>query len=345
MKKEMKMTKLSQCAGCGAKVGGGILSSLLDGFKTGDNRNLITGFDKCDDACAYDLGDGRIMVQTTDFFPPIADDPYMYGRIAAANAMSDIYAMGAEPEIALNILCVSRHMDDEAVREILRGGYDAVYEAGATIAGGHTIRGEEPVYGMAVTGFAKKEELLLNSTARPGDSLILTKPLGIGILVSAQKAGFLSEETSSRILEQMATLNKTAHDIVKKYDVSACTDVTGFGLIGHAFEMAQAGNVSVHISSDDVIFHREAEEFARMGLIPEGAYSNREYVKGNVCCNKSLETWQEDIFYDPQTSGGLLFAVDSNGKDDLLRELQEKIPEAHCIGFVSEAEDFGIYIE
>src|SRR5574344_1230860 len=191
MQNEIKLTKLASCAGCGAKVGAGVLSQLLDGIKVHSDPDLLVGFDKSDDASVYKVSDELALVQTVDFFPPIADDPYLFGQIAATNALSDVYAMGGEPKLALNIMCVPEDMPKDAVHQILRGGYDKVYEAGALITGGHSIFDDEPKYGLAVTGFVHPDKLLSNSAARPGDVLVLTKPIGIGVLTSAAKADLL----------------------------------------------------------------------------------------------------------------------------------------------------------
>ena len=193
METEARLTKLASCAGCGAKVGAGTLSKLLQDFKTRTDPRLIVGFDKSDDASVYVINDETALIQTVDFFPPIVDDPYLFGQIAATNAISDIYAMGGEPRLALNILCVTETMEEEWIREILRGGYDKAYEAGVIISGGHTIHGSEPLYGLAVTGFAKPEEIRKNDAAKPGDALILTKKLGVGILTTAAKAGMMTD--------------------------------------------------------------------------------------------------------------------------------------------------------
>ena len=228
MESEVKLTKLANCAGCGAKVGAGTLARLLEGFQTHSDPRLIVGYDKSDDASVYVLDNHTALVQTTDFFPPIVDDPYLYGQIAAANALSDVYAMGGEPKLALNIMCLSPEMDKETVHQILRGGYAKAYEAGAIITGGHTIQGAEPIYGLAVSGFVHPEKVLTNSGAKPGDVLILTKPLGVGVLTTAAKADLVEKDVLDRIYKQMATLNKTARDIMVQYPVHSCTDVTGF---------------------------------------------------------------------------------------------------------------------
>ena len=194
MENAVKLTKLARCAGCGAKVGAGVLAQLLDGIRVHEDPNLLVGFDKSDDASVYKVSGELALVQTVDFFPPIADDPYLFGQIAAANALSDVYAMGGEPKLALNLMCVPEKMPREAVHQMLRGGYDKVYEAGCLITGGHSIFDEEPKYGLAVTGFVHPDRILTNSGARPGDVLLLTKPLGVGILTTAYKGGLLTLE-------------------------------------------------------------------------------------------------------------------------------------------------------
>ena len=345
METEVKLTKLASCAGCGAKVGAGTLVKMLEGFRTHTDPRLIVGYDKSDDASVYVVSDDTAIVQTTDFFPPIVDDPFLYGQIAATNALSDVYAMGGEPKLALNIMCLADSMDDKTVREILRGGYDKAYEAGAIITGGHTIHGAEPIYGLAVTGFVHPKKVLTNSGAKPGDVLILTKPLGVGILTTAAKADLVSPDTMDRIYKQMATLNKTARDIMVRFQVHSCTDVTGFSLLGHSFEMAQGSGVSLHIESENVPFHAEALEFADMGFIPAGAYRNRTYAEGGVLKKRDISRALEDIFFDPQTSGGLLIAVAEQDAENCLRALQSEIPNAARIGYVTALHDNYLIVE
>jgi len=345
MENEVKLTKLAQCAGCGAKVGAGTLAQMLEGFKTHQDPRLIVGYDKSDDASVYVLDEHTALVQTTDFFPPIVDDPYLYGQIAAANALSDVYAMGGEPKLALNILCLSKDMDDHTVQEILRGGYGKAYEAGAIITGGHTIQGAEPIYGLAVSGFVHPKHVLTNSGARPGDVLILTKPLGIGILTTAAKADLVEPDVLERIYQQMATLNKTARDIMVKYPVHSCTDVTGFALLGHCCEMAQGSGCSIHLNGKDIPFHPEAYEMAEMGFIPAGAYRNRAFAEKHVCVGEGISRALQDICYDPQTSGGLLMAVAPEEAEACLAELQASIPRAAIIGHVTEQQEACIYLK
>ena len=335
MQNEIKLTKLASCAGCGAKVGAGVLAQLLDGIKVHSDPNLLVGFDKSDDASVYKISDDLALVQTVDFFPPIADDPYTFGAIAATNALSDVYAMGGEPKLALNIMAVPEGMPKEAVHEMLRGGYDKVYEAGALITGGHSILDPEPKYGLAVTGFVHPDKMLTNSGAKPGDVLLFTKPIGIGILTTAAKAEMLTQELEKRMTGLMMTLNKAARDVMVKYNVHACTDVTGFGMLGHMSEMATGSDVEITLHVDDVDLIPEAYEFAQMGLLPAGMYRNRNFAEKYVDAGET-ELAKQDMLYDPQTSGGLLIAVDPADADALFAELKGAVPSAQRIGTVSE---------
>lgn len=345
MENEVKLTKLASCAGCGAKVGAGTLCNLLAGFQTHYDANLLVGYDKSDDASVYRVSDELAIVQTTDFFPPIVDDPFMYGQIAATNALSDVYAMGGEPKLALNIMCIPEKMDKATVQEILRGGYAKAYEAGAIITGGHTIHGAEPIYGLAVTGFVKLENVWTNSGAQPGDVLLLTKPLGVGILTTAAKAGLVEQALLDKLYVQMSTLNKYAHDVLVNYSVHACTDVTGFALLGHSLEMAQGNGVTVHLKAQDVPYHEEAYEMADMGFIPAGAYRNRDFAEADVRVVGDVARALQDIFYDPQTSGGLLCAVPAAEAEACLAELRAVAPGTRIIGYVTEKLDSAIYLE
>ena len=345
METEVKLTKLAGCAGCGAKVGAGTLARLLEGFQTRADPQLIVGYDKSDDACVYVIDENTALVQTTDFFPPIVDDPFLFGQIAAANALSDVYAMGGEPRLALNILCLSDSMDMDTVQEILRGGYAKAYEAGAVIAGGHTIQGAEPIYGLAVTGFVHPDKVLTNAAAKPGDVLILTKPLGVGVLTTAAKADLVDRPVLDRLYRQMAQLNKAARDIMVKYPVHSCTDVTGFALLGHSCEMAQGSGCSIRIDTKKVPFHPEALELADMGFIPTGAYRNREYAGPGVKTGPGVTRAMADICYDPQTSGGLLIALPAEAAGECLEELRESIPQAAVIGRTEERGEYAVYLD
>lgn len=332
---EVKLTKLAKCAGCGAKVGAGVLAQLLEGIRVHQDPNLLVGFDKSDDASVYKVSDDLALVQTVDFFPPIADDPYLFGQIAATNALSDVYAMGGEPKLCLNIMAIPDSMPKEAVHQLLRGGYDKVYEAGALITGGHSILDDEPKYGLAVTGFVHPDRVLTNSGAKPGDVLLFTKPLGIGVLTTAAKAEMASQEGIELANQLMTTLNKSARDAMVKYRVHACTDVTGFGMLGHTFEMAQGSDVEIELHVADIAFIPEAVEFARMGILPEGMYRNRSFAESGVDAGET-ELCRQDLLYDPQTAGGLLMAVDPADADALYEELKGIVPSAQRIGVVRE---------
>ena len=335
MADEIKLTKLAKCAGCGAKVGAGVLSQLLEDIKVHTDPNLLVGFDKSDDASVYKVSDDLALVQTVDFFPPIADDPYTFGQIAATNALSDVYAMGGEPKLCLNIMAVPKDMPKEAVHQLLKGGYDKVYEAGALITGGHSILDDEPKYGLAVTGFVHPDKILTNSGARPGDVLLFTKPLGIVVLTTAAKADLASGESMELALRMMTTLNKSARDVMVQYNVHACTDVTGFGMLGHLYEMAQGSDVEITLQVDHMDLIAESLELARMGVLPEGMYRNRSFAEHAVDAG-TTELAKQDLLYDPQTAGGLVMAVDPADADALLEALKPAVPSAQRIGTVAE---------
>ena len=343
MESQVKLTKLSKCAGCGAKVGAGVLAKLLGDLPTHTDPNLLVGFDRSDDASVYRVSDALALVQTVDFFPPIVDDPYLFGQIAATNALSDVYAMGGEPKLALNLLCVPEKMPSEAVHAILAGGYDKVYEAGAIITGGHSIFDEEPKYGLSVTGFVHPEKVLKNLGAREGDVLFLTKPLGIGILTTAEKAEMLSPGELDPVIRLMTTLNKGARDCVVNYRVHACTDVTGFSLMGHMLEMMQGSGTSARVETGAIDFLPRVLEFANMGLLPAGVYRNRAFAESSVE-EGNLPLKLRDALYDPQTSGGLLIAVDPLDADALERDLRASVPSAQRIGAVTTKKEKAIYL-
>ena len=330
----IKLTKLAKCAGCGAKVGAGVLAQLLEGIQVHRDPNLLVGFDKSDDASVYKISDELALVQTVDFFPPIADDPYLFGQIAAVNALSDVYAMGGEPKLCLNIMAIPESMPKEAVHQMLRGGYDKVFEAGALITGGHSILDDEPKYGLCVTGFVHPDKMLTNSAARPGDVLLLTKPIGIGVLTTAQKAEMLSPEGLALAQKMMTTLNKSARDAMVKYEVHACTDVTGFGLLGHTYEMAQGSDVEITLLVDGIDLIPESLELAKMGILPAGMYRNRTYAELGVDVG-DVELAKQDLLFDPQTAGGLLISVAQKDADALFEELRGCVPSAQRIGTVA----------
>ena len=344
MGEDVKLTKLSSCAGCGAKVGAGVLGKLLQDIPTVTDENLLVGFDKSDDAAVYKLNGEQAIVQTLDFFPPIADDPYTVGQIAATNALSDIYAMGGEPKLALNILCIPKSMSKEAVHEILRGGYEKCAEAGAIICGGHSIFDEEPKYGLSVTGFVHPDHFWKNHGAKPGDVLFLTKPLGIGVLTTAQKADLLDDDIRKEMIRLMTTLNKGARDVLVNYRVHACTDVTGFSFLGHLYEMCSGSDVTAEIDVSGVRFLPQAVEYARIGLLPEGMYRNRTFAEHAVDTGDT-ELALCDLLFDPQTSGGLLCAVDPRDADAVFAALKDKVPCVQRVGRITEQKEKAICLQ
>lgn len=308
MNEKIRLTKLAPNCGCAAKVGPGTLAGVLSKLPKFQDPNLLVGTETSDDAAVYQISDELALIQTLDFFTPVADDPYVFGQVAAANALSDVYAMGGEPKTALNIVAFPNCMDTEILGEILRGGADKVLEAGAVLAGGHTIQDDTPKYGLSVTGFVHPQKLWKNFGACTGDVLILTKPLGAGIMNTAIKAEMASEEETNEVIRSMTCLNRYACEIMKKFRVHACTDVTGFGLGGHALEMAQGSNKTLVIDTAKLPVMNGVSEYASMGLIPAGAYRNRAHVE-EAGIVSTAEVCMEDIVFDPQTSGGLLLAV------------------------------------
>lgn len=303
----------------------------------------MVGFDTSDDAAVYKINDETALIFTADFFPAITDDPYMFGQIAAANALSDIYAMGGVPKLALNLFCISEKMPEPIIKEILRGGADKAFEAGAIICGGHTIYDSIPKYGLAVTGFVHPNKILRNSTCKTGDVLILTKPIGSGILTTAAKADMLGADELKSVYDVMAFLNAAACTVMTKYEVHACTDITGFGLLGHLYEMGKGSGLSIELTCKSLPIFDAAVEYAEMGFVPAGAYSNRSFVGDNAALDGVPRAYQ-DILFDPQTSGGLVIAVAQKDAQQLYTELCTVLENTVCgkpaiIGTVIERTD------
>ena len=259
------------------------------------------------------------MIQTVDFFTPIVDDPYMFGQIAAANSLSDVWAMGGEPAVALNIVGFPNCLDPAILGDILAGGAAKVKEAGAVLVGGHSVQDDEPKYGLCVSGFVHPDKIFKNYGCRPGDILVLTKQIGSGVVNTAIKAEMASASAIQEAQTVMASLNKKGKQVVEKYDVSACTDITGFGLLGHCVEMASASEVTFEINVKDVVYFQDAIDYAKMGLIPAGAYKNRGYSIGKVESG-SIPEYYLDLLYDPQTSGGLLISVSPENVQGMLND-------------------------
>ncbi|TBX11705.1 selenide, water dikinase SelD [Clostridium perfringens] len=309
-----------------------------------NDKNLIVGIDTSDDAAVYKLNDEMATIQTLDFFTPIVDDPYTFGQIAAANSLSDVYAMGGKPIVALNIVCFPNCLNMNILGEILRGGADKVLEAGAVIVGGHTVQDDEPKYGLSVTGIVHPDKVLKNYGSETGDILILTKPIGLGIINTAIKAKIASKEAYEKAVKVMAYLNKYAGEIITDYNITSCTDITGFSLIGHAYEMAEPSKKTFRIFKDAIPFIKEAKEYASMGLIPAGCYENKRYLEGKYLLN-NVESWMEDILFDPQTSGGLLISCKEKDYIDILTRLEKLEVESSVIGRVEEFNDAYIVVE
>lgn len=275
----------------------------------------------------------------------MVDDPYTFGQIAAANALSDIYAMGGTPTLAMNLLCFPSCLDTSIMHDILAGGYDKIKEAGAIIAGGHTIADPTPKYGLCVSGFANPNNILTNSNAKTDDVLVLTKPLGIGIMNTATKAELLSEDKIKEVTSIMTTLNKYAMECTHGLKVNSCTDVTGFSLIGHSYEMAKGSNKTIEIFSDSIPVISDAIEFARMGIIPEGMYNNLKYLKEKFKSSESVPQEILDILLDPQTSGGLLLSMPEKDANEYLNKIKEFTPWARIIGQVTDKKESHIIIK
>jgi selenide, water dikinase len=278
--------------------------------------------ERVEDAGVYQLADGLAIVQTVDFFTPVVDDPFTFGQIAVANSLSDVYAMGGKPLTAMNIVCFPiQTMDVSILREILRGGLEKMREAEVVLLGGHSVDDQELKYGLSVTGTIDPKKVLRKEDAHPGDRLIMTKPLGTGIISTAVKAGVASKRTAGQAAKSMAALNRQASEVMMKTGVHACTDITGFGLLGHAAEMIENTDVGMVIYAGAVPFFPEANKLAELGMMPGGLYRNRDFRKGMVEFTPEISTFQADILFDPQTSGGLLMAVPKGKVAKMLKEL------------------------
>ena len=277
-----------------------------------------------DDAGVYKLTEELAIIQTVDFFTPIVDDAYMFGQIAAANALSDVYTMGGKPLTAMNIVCFPiESMDISVLKDILSGGIDKMAEANVTLVGGHSINDTELKYGLSVTGTVHPKQLVTNAGAKTGDRLILTKPLGTGIISTALKAGMVDKETQVRLTKCMATLNDKASELMQELGVHACTDITGFGFLGHTVQLAQNSQIGINIDVASTPFFPEVGEFAKKGMCPAGLHRNREFYSPNVRIAKEIPTHTQDILFDPQTSGGLLISLAPSKAELLLNRLQQ----------------------
>ena len=334
----VKLTSLSSKGGCGCKIGPADLEQVLSMLPPAKkDPNLLVGLDTGDDAGVYRINETTAIVQTVDFFTPIVDDPYDFGQIAATNAISDVYAMGGTPITALNIVAFPiATLDKEILAEILRGAGDKLSEAGVTLVGGHSIDDKEPKFGLAVTGIVHPDKIRTNAGAKPGDKLILTKPIGVGICTTSLKNNLLSDEEITNVTKVMTTLNKTAAEVMAAYSVHAVTDVTGFGLLGHASEMAKGSGVGLLIHSNQVPILPRVRELAEAGSIPGGTKNNFAHLADVVFYPESMDQIDRWILCDAVTSGGLLISIAADEAVAFTDELQNQGVDARIIGIVTE---------
>lgn len=322
------------------------MAKALKNFPANSDPNLLVGFNKADDAGVYKISDNLALVQTVDFFPPIVDDPFFFGQIAAANALSDVYAMGGRPVTALNIVGFpDGKMEPEILNEILRGGNEKILEAGAVVVGGHSIRDKELKYGLSVTGLIDPSKIVTNGGAKVGDRLFLTKPLGTGLISTALKRNAVDSELERIVSLQMASLNREASEIMLSFEPHAATDITGFGFLGHASEMASASGVSLRIFTGKIPLLPRAIELAQQGMIPGGAKSNREFLEGRFEVGDNVDENMVHVLMDPQTSGGLLIAIDESKAEAFQKELTGRLDGTACIGVVEAASACQIILE
>jgi selenide,water dikinase len=326
-------------------MGAGPLREALAGLPDQFDPKLLVGANTADDAGVYQISDTEALVVSTDFFPPIVDDPLWFGRIAAANALSDIYAMGGRPLVALNILGTPGGLiTPHVLGQILLGGQEKVNEAGAVIAGGHTVKDKELKYGLSVTGMVRLDQLKTNSGARPGDKIILTKPLGTGVISTAVKNGLVDRALTELVTQQMATLNRAPAEVMLKHRSSSVTDITGFGLVGHALEMAEASDVGIRIDVDAVPIIPGTIELAAQNQLTGGGKDNLNFCRDRVTYEKPLSEDMINVLHDPQTSGGLLIAVHPDDADAMMTELSSVCQHCALIGEVVEGKP-GIVIK
>ena len=330
---KLLLTSLCTTGGCGAKIPAGKLGEVIQKLPVNHDQNLLVGFDYADDAGVYRLTDDLAIIQTLDFFPPIVDDPYLYGQIAAANALSDVYAMGGTVKTAMNIVGFPEFLSYDILGEILRGGAEKVKEAGAVLCGGHSIKDNEPKYGLSVTGIVNPKKILSNQGAKPGDLLILTKKLGVGIVTAAEKVALDQYNAFDEAVASMTQLNKYACEAMEGFDVHACTDVTGFSFLGHLYEMMEASGASALIYKENIPVLKGALSYAADFIITCAAQRNRKHVGDHVQFLFDDYAFEE-VLFDPQTSGGLLISVNASQAEALLEKIKEYHPWAAIVGQV-----------
>lgn len=336
---QLKIAINNIAGGCANKMSPKTLSKLLSSFPRNNNENLLVGFENTDDSCVYKINDKLALVQTLDFFQPMINDPYIFGQIAATNALSDIYAMGGSPITAMNIVCFPKEEDEKILLEILRGGMKKLEEASVSLGGGHSIYDEKIKYGLSVTGTAHPNKIWTNLGAKIGDTLFYTKKIGTGIIVLSNNYGIASKEALDEAVNQMTTLNKYSYEIMLNYTINACTDITGFGLLGHSIEMiGNNKNISFIFDYNKIPKILNVEEYSKKGFVCGGGIRNIDFFKTSVYFS-NLEEWQENILFDPQTSGGLLFSIPQNEAYKIKQEFLEKNLPLYEVGKVSKREE------
>ena len=332
------LTSLSSCSGCASKISAKMLAEILAPtqgiFNAADYPDLLVGLESPDDAAVWRLDEKRGLVLTTDFFTPIVDRPYDYGRIAATNAISDVYAMGGTPFMAINIAALPPDLNPEILQQIMLGGAEAARAAGVVIAGGHTVRDAEPKYGLAVVGFVDLDTMFTKGGAQEGDQLVLTKPIGFGTVTTALKRGQAQADAVAVVTKWMTRLNRDASLLAREFSLKAVTDVTGYSLLGHSSEMTLASGLAYALEFDKIPLLPEALPYARQDIFPGGAGDNRDFYGSRVTFERSLEEWQKMMLFDPQTSGGLLMSVPAEKLSAFLARAHEMDQPAWVIGSV-----------
>ena len=344
---KIDLLQMVEYGGCSAKISPNQLEEILKYLPLPKDPNLLVDIDTHDDAGVYRVNDDLALVLTTDFFPPVCSDPYEFGQIAAANSISDVYAMGGDPVLALNIMMFpAAKLPMEAYAEILKGGFDKATEAGVRIIGGHTLDDFPPKYGLAVVGYIHPEKIITNAGVNPGDSLILTKPIGTGVIISGHRLGMVSKDDLEEAKRLMKLLNKTGADVMRKHNIRGATDVTGFGLAGHILKMAKASKVSITINMKDVPLIGNSYQLTDDGCIPGASFRNLEYTEINADFAEDLDYNLKMLAFDAQTSGGLLFAAPSDKVNIILEDLNNAgLPDSKVIGYVTEQNKKYLYLK
>ncbi len=343
---KVDLLKMVESGGCSAKISPKQLEEILKYLPLPEDPNILVDIDTRDDAGVYKVNDDLALVLTTDFFPPVCSDPYEFGMIAATNSISDVYAMGGTPVIALNIMMFpAAELPMEVYASILKGGYDKASEAGVRIIGGHTIDDNPPKYGLAVVGYVHPEKIITNSGARPGDSLILTKPIGTGIILAGQRLKMVGKKDIVETLRLMKLLNKSGAEVMKKYDIKGATDITGFGLAGHALRMAKAGSVSITLNMKQVPLIGDVYKLTDDGCIPGASFRNLEYSEPDTSFDPGLDYNLKMLAFDAQTSGGLLISAPPGMENKILGDLNDAgLQNSAVIGFVKDHDQKFLYL-